>query len=229
MEEKVYYKNHEITQASKYEKYASNLLTNKAILYEGLDKFPVRNDYDKFIKRLKVCGWDDNKLTEEERFCECLVHNKEKDNKCLTCSFYKNSLSKPVVGAKFLSYAVPVQSTSKEIGDIDLIMEYENILYAVEFKGYWNKESVLRMFCEIETYYYLANRDKSFQKAFPNIQKAIMFMSGSTQQMQITGYTLKNKKYNNEATNTKKLLQNNEVTVFMLEDVNNEYHVKKIM
>lgn len=210
----LFYKERQINNKSKYNDIVKTRLTGDAlaVILEGLSPDPYTGKFDHKKISCECVG-----RKTEKRWCRCLVNSQQKNliKACETCDL-KKTYAKPVENAVFADFEVKV-SNNKGVGAIDLIMNYNGKTYAVETKRPESNESVLRMVAEIITYVYCSGKE---------MNKAIMFVKDSEQYCQWVG--LKNgKDYKYKACDElRKIVKNNDIMVFCLEDSNDKYHVE---
>lgn len=217
----LYYKQRNIVNKSTYEKDAEELLKKGFdIIFDGVEK----NKRDKFDYNHNVkCGFDTGRRT-EKRFCRCLTNFSADKNKTCESCVLKNEYGRIAKDVSFEDFEVPVSSSGKDhIGEIDLIMKYDDELFGVEVKPVWNSESLLRMVCEIETYFYVLDNNEAFNIIYPDCKKAIMFMAGSEQEKQFS-----DSKYKYYAKNTREIIKQRGLTVFSLKILDNSIEVNKL-
>lgn len=179
---KYYYKRDDVKAKSEYKELLCRLQLSEnpvAEILNGiqLDKIRTTLNYNH-----QTCSGYKNEYERrtEKRLCRCLVcyNNGLNNPSCVNCKMNtEHRLAKNVLNAKFVDFEIPVTDVSDDhIGEIDLMMQYDNQFYALEFKPFWNKESLLRMIAEIITYDAFAKRSKCIGDKFKNYKLGIMFM-----------------------------------------------------
>lgn len=239
-----FYKRSDIENKSQYNDIAEEeLSTGLQNVFVDVPKENARIIFDYVDEREKIeCRCDLGTCKTEKRFCRCLyffnnAKKSEKELGCNNCCIKKDyKLAKKIVNAEVMDFEVPVSQSSKDsIGEIDLLMKYNNKVYCVEFKPIWNEESLLRMVAEIVTYTYVLNggveaQNEKFKQAYDIncYKKAIMFMEGSEQYYQWFGEK-DGKKYQHLARKgMRELIRENDITVFLLEGRGGKYIVKDV-
>ena len=98
------------------------------------------------------CGKFSTGTFREKRLCKCMYYyNGTCNNKCDECKFEQRYIIDG--NYKIVDYEVPAYYYGNGIGEIDLVLEKDGVLYATEVKPYKNnKETLLRMIAEIITY-----------------------------------------------------------------------------
>ncbi|MBO4252088.1 MAG: hypothetical protein J5911_05470 [Clostridia bacterium] len=225
-----FYKRNDVISKSKYNDIVKTELLKDdyfAVIVKDVEK----NSRESYVYNHNNCFFNTDTRT-EKRLCRCLVcFNKEQMvARCDECALKnKEYYAKPVKNAKFIDFEVPVSNKSNDhVGEIDLLMEYQNNLYCMEFKPYWNDESLLRMVAEIITYTYVLDNDRiNFLKKYEpykNYKKAIMFMENSEQWKQWT-----DKNYRHFACDRlREIIEKEDIAVFCLKLGNDEYIVEKL-
>lgn len=155
----------------------------------------------------------------EKRICKCLFyHNKDdvikacnKCNKCKYNDYYK------IVDSPFTisDYEDPSFYEGKGIGEVDLVIKYDNNLYATEVKPHnkenkGNDESILRMIAEILTYTY--NN--------PKYKKAIAFFNNTPQHEEY--------KKLKDGCRLCNIMDIAKINVFLITDIDNDHKKFKI-
>lgn len=231
-----FYKRENIKDKSKYNDIVKRELSDDdyfSVIVKGVE----RNSRRSYNFERKPCFFNTEKSDEEKRLCRCLVcYNEEsKSAQCDECALKDEEFyAKPVKNATFIDFEVPVSNKrNDQIGRIDLLMtdKNNNDLYCVEFKPYWNVESLLRMVAEIITYTYVLDNDRTNfekkynpEKKYKPYKKAIMFMENSEQWKQWT-----DKNYRHFACDRlREIIKKEDITVFCLKLDNDEYIVEKL-
>lgn len=215
----MFYKWEDIKKKSKYNTIAERDLKENAkeVIIKGIAQLPHADDWD---HDALGCGF--SKRCTEKRWCRCLVNFTKTENTNKSCDkcFLKKEYAKPIENARFTDFEVPASSSSGDkIGEIDVILEYEGKEYCTEVKPKWNGESLLRMIAEIITYCHVRKEKRD---------KAIMFEKGSEQYWQWTGQK-NGKPYRHAAREQiKKIIKDNDITVFCIEDKGNTYRLEKL-
>ena len=129
------------------------------------------------------CDGKISKDRKEKPICRCMYYyNSNKNSKkiCNQCALEKwRNKSKDV---NILEYEYPTTKKYKNVGGIDLILEYKNQIYATEVKPKTSRETLPRMFAEILTY--TQDTEKLEEQDFMKGRKprpAICFFEGSKQ------------------------------------------------
>ena len=150
----------------------------------------------------------DDSNRREERFALDLF-NMSKNGKIFT-----------ILGEK-IDYQVPLKNKREDkAGKIDLISKNDENIFLIELKIKDNNETLLRCTLEISTYYQILSKKKfidSYKDKFgnfteENIKKAILIAKGSQQYKELTSIN------NGERDNLKKLIDDLEVKIFVIDD-----------
>ena len=143
-------------------------------------------------------GFDSGPLEQrEKRLCKCLYYfNNNRTQNCDSCQFHDRYKLK---GFSIIDYEVPSFYYAPKIGEIDLVIKYENENYATEVKPYaGNEEPLIRMIAEIMTY------TDGYEDKF---KKAIGFFENSPQHDEYKALPADSK--------LKELLDAAQITVFL--------------
>lgn len=146
----------------------------------------------------------------EKRLCRCLYYwNTKFTKQCDTCQYQQGRCD--IKGNyRIMDYEVPAHYDGKGIGEIDLLIEGPEGIYATEVKPpQGNSECVLRMIAEILTY--TLDSDK-------NYQKAIAFFENTPQ----------SKEYSQLTPKVAELLEKAKITVFQFAKSGNSYTIEKL-
>ena len=147
----------------------------------------------------------------EKRLCKCMYYyNQQYEKKCDECDIeYRYKI---VGDYEIIDYEVPAFYYGKGIGEIDLVLRSDDLIYATEVKPYkGNSETLLRMVAEIMTYT-LGYSDLKYKKA-------IAFFEESPQE----------KEYLELRDDMKALINEAEITVFRFKKVDEEtYRICKL-
>ncbi len=177
-----YYKREDVKAKSRYKQLLCELQLSQDPAAEILNGIKIDNIRTTLNYDHQTCGGykNDCERRTEKRLCRCLVcyNNGLNNSACAACKIKtEHKLAKTVLNAEFVDFEIPVTDASKDhIGEIDLMMKYDNQFYALEFKPFWNKESLLRMIAEIITYNAFAKESKCIGDKFKNYKLGIMFM-----------------------------------------------------
>lgn len=197
------------------------------VLTEGVP----RNGRDFYDYNHENCYFDSDSSNEEKRLCRCLTLYGTKGAKCGKCALKgKEYFARKVLNATVVDFEIPVSKKEDKVGKIDLLIDYEGVLYCAEFKPIWNDESLLRMVAEIITYMYVwetCNReafDKKYHSHSREVKKAIFFMEGSEQYRQWTdeGYAYYAKD------GLRKIIKEQEIAVLVLRQKEDGYVIEKL-
>ena len=109
----------------------------------------------------------------EKRFCKCLFFlNGGSTKQCGKCKYHERFV---LVGNEYRikDYEVPSFYYGDGIGEIDLVIQEGNVLYATEVKPYkGNSETLLRMVAEIMTYT-LGYPNGKYKKAIAFLRRTV--------------------------------------------------------
>jgi len=137
-----------------------------------------------------ICGKKQKSDGKEKTICRCMYHfNKDTERQeCLTCK-QKERWHNISPDVKILEYEYPTTKKYTNVGGIDLILEYNDQIYATEVKPKSSKETLARMIAEILTY----TCDIELLKQEPfikgrNILPAICFFKNSDQEKDFYTY-----------------------------------------
>lgn len=200
------------------EAYKNDVL-DEEVLYDFLiDKNTTKGkehnpNHDKctVIKDSPRRGW-------EKQICKCMyyyntgLYKECKDDKKCRLTPWKNVGNIPVK-----EYEYPSKYVMGGIGEIDLVLEYNNKIYGTEVKPPKSKEPICRMVAEILTYR-VVDRKKEFEQFEP----AIAVFKGSEQHSVIKELE------NNENEDWKEIKKHITVFVIEYEEKNgvNEFSIK---
>lgn len=114
---------------------------------------------------------DETRFT-EKRLCKCMYYlngkYSEPNETCSKCTF--SDRFKIIGDYKIIEYEVPAFYYGTGIGEIDLMLQCGDDIYAAEVKPYKkNEETLLRMIAEIMTY--TMGNDKGYKKAIAFFEK----------------------------------------------------------
>lgn len=225
-----FYKREDIKATSKYNDVVKEELSGDGYLDALLTGVPknARNTYDYDHKN---CLFQTGGRT-EKRLCRCLTLYKTEKAECDKCVLKGNPFfAKKVLNANMIDFEIPVSKDGKDaVGEIDLLIEYESVLYCAEFKPIWNGESLLRMVAEILTYTYVWESgdrtafDRKYNSYGKEIKKAILFMEGSEQYKQWTdkGYAYYAKD------GLRRIIKEQEIAVLVLRQKEGDYVIEKL-
>lgn len=176
----------------------------------------------KFKQYSGKCEGERKKITEAFE-CRCAYYVKSNSSKCLKreCSYRHNIWSGDNI--ELMYYQLPVSDSYN--GKVDIILHdtKRNTVYLVEYKPDREKsaERLLRMICEISTYYETIVKDNNAVDFFKNklgvqisnsaVKKAIMFNENSPQHCEYRKVIEQNGKIIN-------LIDKLSITVFVLKD-----------
>ena len=144
----------------------------------------------------------------EKRFCKCLFFlNGDSAKQCEKCKYHERFA---LVGNEYQikDYEVPSFYYGDGIGEIDLVIQEGNVLYATEVKPYkGNSETLLRMVAEIMTY----------TLGYPNgkYKKAIAFFEKNRE---TKSKTKQQEEYDAIHSSLVALLKTADITVFRFEE-----------
>lgn len=220
-----------VNNITQYEEVAKGLvdeLGKYEAEYAELIDIPAREtDTD------RSCFTDKNLTNEEamteKRLCRCLYFTNVKNGTphCDKCALrIRNNEgyhSKITGNFRVIDYEFVVTATTGYgVGNIDLILADDNFAYFTEVKPKNSKETLLRMFLEIETYYRMAMKSERYKSVTGDkpVRKAILFFKGSEQEKAFLD--------SEKAVNTKKLLKLFGITVFCAEPKNGEVYITAI-
>lgn len=156
------------------------------------------------------CKGTTTQTVTEKRICRCLYYWNSNHNKhCDTCKYQQGRCY--IVGDYHIKdYEVPAYYDGNGIGEIDLLIEGPEGIYATEAKPpQGNSECILRMIAEILTY--TLDSDKGYRKA-------IAFFENTPQ----------NKEYNELTPKVKELLIKASITVFRFVKSGDSYIIQKL-
>jgi len=203
-----------------YEKLVNDL---KNALNEGQDALKLlllgTTKPDKYSKYGKYesrqhnrCDGLKNEKYTEKRLCKCMYYyNQTYKKRCDKCDItYRYKI---IGDYEIVDYEVPAFYYGDGIGEIDLIINSSDSLYATEVKPYQgNDETLLRMIAEIMTYT-LGYPDSKYKKAIAFFEK-----------------TPQEKEYLERTTMLEELLNAADITVFRFEQVDKEtYRICKLL
>lgn len=146
-EEAVYIDNlKEIANFIKESEKDKEFLKNK-LLVKSIQKESQHPNHSKCASKKS----NDNK---EKTICRCMYHHNSKNSDksfCKNCNLENQwrNISKKV---EILEYEYPTTKKYENVGGMDLILEYDNQIYATEVKPKNSSETLARMFAEILTY-----------------------------------------------------------------------------
>ena len=214
----MFYKREDIKCKSKYNSIAETELKENAreVILRGISQCAHTGDWNHDV----YCGFLTKGCT-EKRWCRCLVNfSKQRNKNCDKCVL-KSKYAKPIENANFIDFEVPASARGDDkIGEIDVILEYEGTQYCTEVKPSWNNESLLRMIAEIITYCYVRKEERPM---------AIMFEKDSEQYRQWMGRSKDGKPYKHAAREQiKKIIDENNIAVFCIDDRGDRYTVEKL-
>lgn len=218
-----------VNNISYYEKVAEELVDElgkyEAEFAELIDVPARETDTD------RTCFTDEkpsNEITTtEKRWCRCFYFTNAENGTphCEKCALRDTEGYHSKIAGNFrvADYEFVVTATTGYgLGNIDLILTDDNFAYFTEVKPKDSKETLLRMFLEIETYYRMAMKSERYKSVTSNkpVRKAILFFKGSEQEKAFLDP--------DKAVNTKKLLKLFGITVFRAEPKNGEVYITAI-
>ena len=143
----------------------------------------------------------------EKRICRCMFYNNS--GSCSSHCPLKDKFLLEAGRYKVTDYEVPAYYSSKDIGEIDLIISDGKKQYATEVKPKkGNSETLLRMISEILTY----------TVGYNGYENAIAFFEGSPQQTE----------YENIGAKTEEIIEKADIKVFMFVESNGKYKILRI-
>lgn len=156
------------------------------------------------------CKGTSTETLTEKRICRCLYYRNSNHTKhCDSCKYQQGRCG--IEGDyRIKDYEVPAHYDGKGIGEIDLLIEGPDGIYATEVKPpQGNSECILRMIAEILTY--TLDSDKGYKKA-------IAFFENTPQ----------SEEYCNLTPKVKKLLMRADIAVFQFVKSGNSYTIQKL-
>lgn len=177
------------------------------LLLLGTKQPDVYSKHGKYVdgQHNKCNGLEKDTFT-EKRLCKCMYYyNQLYRKRCDKCDIgYRYKI---VGDYEIIDYEVPAFYFGDGIGEIDIIIQGDDSLYATEVKPYQgNGETLLRMIAEIMTYT-LGYPDSKYKKA-------IAFFEKTPQEKEYLEMTMDMKALINEA----------DITVFRFEKVDEEIY-----
>lgn len=170
--------------------------------------WPYAGDY--VVGNHTECKGTATEKPTEKRICMCLYYRNSNYTKpCDTCKYQQGRCC--IEGNyRIKDYEVPAHYDGEGIGEIDLLIEGPEGVYATEVKPpQGNSECILRMIAEILTY--TLDSDKGYRKA-------IAFFENTSQ----------SKEYSELTPNVKELLVKASITVFRFAKSGDSYTIEKL-
>ena len=170
--------------------------------------WPYAGDY--VVGNHTECKGTATETPTEKRICRCLYYfNSDYAKRCDVCKYQQGRCRAEGV-YRIKDYEVPAYYDGEGIGEIDLLIEGPEGIYATEVKPpQGNSECILRMVAEILTY--TLNSDKGYRKA-------IAFFENTPQ----------NEEYNALTPKVKELLMKADITVFQFVKSGDSYTIQKL-
>lgn len=167
-------------------------------------------DGDYVVGNHTECKGTSTETLTEKRICRCLHYRNSNHTKhCDSCK-YQHGRCGIEGDYRIKDYEVPAHYDGKGIGEIDLLIEGPDGIYATEVKPpQGNSECILRMIAEILTY--TLDSDKGYKKA-------IAFFENTPQ----------SEEYCNLTPKVKKLLMRADIAVFQFVKSGNSYTIQKL-
>ena len=158
----------------------------------------------------KECKGTTTSTKTEKRLCRCLYYwNSDHTKHCDTCKYQQGRCG--IEGIyRIKDYEVPAYYDGDGIGEIDLLIEGPEGVYATEVKPpQGNSECILRMIAEILTY----------TLGYKDYQKAIAFFENTPQ----------SKEYSKLSHQVKELLIRADIAVFQFVESGNSFALQKLL
>ena len=170
--------------------------------------WPYAGDY--VVGNHTECKGTATETPTEKRICRCLYYwNSDHTKHCDTCK-YQQGRCRINGNYRIKDYEVPAYYDGDGIGEIDLLIESPEGIYATEVKPpQGNSECILRMIAEILTY--TLDYDKDYRKA-------IAFFENTPQ----------SKEYSELTPKVKKLLAKASIAVFQFSKSGDSYTIQKL-
>ena len=123
----------------------------KKELFDSQEMLQIQEDNSKHDN----CDWNDYKPghEDEERICRCMFYYQNDSEKCENCKIIRKWHNTGSI--KVINYQKPTSFRAEGVGNIDIVLEYNGLPYAVEVKRpEGNSDPIPFMIAEIMTYTY---------------------------------------------------------------------------